>query len=375
MKFLDLILRSFQWFQCPWTKKAFVFLGLLTIFMFFKFYSMVISNSWTLRQVLPFALEYNHSLYNLTMSTSKLDTSELSGNGVERLESMTPLVGVIWPRLVNETEDRIESQINYIEEYKSVKNTTELPIKTILRVGNFNFENWINGQVYFERDKCPIDQCYLSDDSALSDTADALLISEFDWSSRSKYLPKPPHQIWIAQHWESPKHNRINPDSVRDLINWTASYRRDSTVPFSYGQFKRVKRKSNETGETTNYARGKSKLVAWFVSNCRPSNNRLGYYKELRKHIQVDVYGECGEMKCSRDFNNCSVLLQRDYKFYLAFENSNCKDYITEKLTSNAFKWANHSLLTWDSTFPVIYYQHFEWHGTIFHLLNAWCPM
>lgn len=36
----------------------------------------------------------------------------------------------------------------------------------------------------------------------------------------------------------------------------------------------------------------------------------------------------------------CYKLLENDYKFYLAFENSNCKEYITEKFYVNALKYS-----------------------------------
>lgn len=53
--------------------------------------------------------------------------------------------------------------------------------------------------------------------------------------------------------------------------------------------------------------------------------------------VQVDIYGFCGDFKCPRSSaDKCFEVLDHDYKFYLAFENSNCKDYITEKFFVNA---------------------------------------
>jgi glycoprotein 3-alpha-L-fucosyltransferase len=75
------------------------------------------------------------------------------------------------------------------------------------------------------------------------------------------------------------------------------------------------------------------------LSNCRDRNGRLLYAQELSKHISVDIYGNCGTKTCPRSTpNSCFEMLKKEYKFYLAFENSNCKDYITEKFFNNALR-------------------------------------
>ena len=86
---------------------------------------------------------------------------------------------------------------------------------------------------------------------------------------------------------------------------------------------------------------GKLKQVLWFVSHC-PQNKhvvwsgRVEYVLELSKYIPIDIYTKhetCIEKLgnlVQNDDNEEPEL--KDYHFYLSFENSLCKDYISEKL-------------------------------------------
>lgn len=78
-------------------------------------------------------------------------------------------------------------------------------------------------------------------------------------------------------------------------------------------------------------------IVAWVVSNMNDVRNaRYQYAKELAKHIRVDIFGKSTGLQCPGDCREMS----HKYKFYLSFENSNCRQYITEKLGMNALKCA-----------------------------------
>ncbi|KAG0094155.1 Alpha-(1,3)-fucosyltransferase 11 [Podila epicladia] len=78
--------------------------------------------------------------------------------------------------------------------------------------------------------------------------------------------------------------------------------------------------------------------VAWFVSNCQASNGRHFMVRQLQRYIDVDIYGGC-IFNRNRDwpldaqgYAMSDVVVASRYKFYLALENSNCDDYVTEKL-------------------------------------------
>ncbi|XP_064489678.1 alpha-(1,3)-fucosyltransferase C-like [Ornithodoros turicata] len=140
-------------------------------------------------------------------------------------------------------------------------------------------------------------------------------------------------QIWVLFGLEPPPYTMAPLVALNGLINWTVTYRSDSDIVFPYGyELVKYRRDRNDSRQKLVSGTGKSRMVAWFVSRCDAVSGRMAYVNKLREVVDVDIYGKCGQYSCSpSQSRECYELLSERYYFYLSFENSLCRDYVTEK--------------------------------------------
>ncbi|XP_060069227.1 alpha-(1,3)-fucosyltransferase C-like [Ylistrum balloti] len=142
-------------------------------------------------------------------------------------------------------------------------------------------------------------------------------------------------QIWVLNGREPPSHYNFQISEWMGLFNWTMTYRRDSDIPNMRGHFEKRFNSSARLPNVTSKLTGRKENVsstAWFVSNCHTESKREDYVKILKNKHSVDIFGRCGKNQCRpRNSIQCLSLLGQRYKFYLSFENSLCRDYISEK--------------------------------------------
>ena len=219
-------------------------------------------------------------------------------------------------------------------------------------------------------------------------TMDAVLIHAADdanvWKLSAETAPwRRPHQRFVYMTMESPGSyysHSVSLGSSDFLFNWTMTYRRDSDLPRPYGFFQPLSTNAINHPNHNYYSpiqweepqqpfipydqhqflhhvlptkpkdfhrlAERPKKVAWIVSRCDSPSRREEYVAQLAKYIPVDILGACGTIPCNQSFHdtnrdyslkghrnsdNCTAAVVRDYKFYLALENSFCRDYVTEK--------------------------------------------
>jgi len=202
--------------------------------------------------------------------------------------------------------------------------------------GLFGLKNWglkeFSKDVFKER-RCEQTNCVYSHDRNMLPIADAVYFHSWPGDYRALPERKCPGQIWVLMSHEPPY--LIQPKLYNNVINWTQGYKLNSDIYMSYRDY--CLRDQPVKINFKNTLNKKTKMVAWFVANCKTPSRREDYVRELMKYIQVDVYGKCSHMFnqnniCTRDKENtCLETLENDYKFYLSFESCFHDGYVTEK--------------------------------------------
>ncbi len=207
--------------------------------------------------------------------------------------------------------------------------TTSRPV-ILLWTTFFNHKDYYFGLGHeaFIINKCPVTNCDMTADKSRYDESDAIVIHMREVNNNTLPAYRFPNQYWVFFLFESPINSKVN-TIFNGLFNWTATYRLDSDVYMPYLFFDKLDESSTRPDTNINYASGKSNTVLWLVSNCHTSSNRMSYAKVLAEYIHIEQYGHCNSRYCD---DACYKSLQGKFKFYLAFENSICKDYLTEKI-------------------------------------------
>ena len=131
-----------------------------------------------------------------------------------------------WP--VGANFDRIATQMKFVPRGYKPDDIPKDKYKTIYLVDG---DNLPMGQDKFVKDRCPVNTCLLV--NSASPSPDALLFKTGIYQSLRH---KPANQTWILFALESPL-NTGQFDIDKNKVNWTATYRPDSTIVAPYEKF------------------------------------------------------------------------------------------------------------------------------------------
>ena len=247
-------------------------------------------------------------------------------------------------RRINSINARYTTQAAISTPSQGNSDTSNVVVKTILFWSGFYTAPASRWTVKMGQVNCGQYVCDLTDNRTRYSASDALMFHQrcpafvTDMTKLAAESVRPPNQRWILYNREASswtKGNDLAP--AKGLVNWTIGYRRDNDIYIPTAVIKRGQHLDGYDPKK-NYLEGKTGHIAVLMSMCNWGGYkpRSDYINLLRRSgLRVDIHGNCGR-KCGRDFESCAKVL-RTYKFVLAFENSLCDDYITEKAYRNGF--------------------------------------
>ena len=211
------------------------------------------------------------------------------------------------------------------------------------------------GRTGFVNGACPVNNCVITSNASYVDDEnfDAFLIHLPTMNSSWKLRQRKPHQMFVLYSYEPPRVNGM-PKNIGDYdgyFNRTMTYLSSSDFPYPYGaieplasaprtELQRSMMMSKLRESSYNPAEKKTKLAVWMVmNNWEVPSNRQKYVQALQKYMTVEIISETGlyggKNLCPKsqteNMFGCLDMIETDYKFFLAFENSICQEYVTEK--------------------------------------------
>jgi drug/metabolite transporter (DMT)-like permease len=181
--------------------------------------------------------------------------------------------------------------------------------------------------------------CHIVQDSS---TADAV-VWNFRWVDLRTPPVKPPGQKWLLTSYIESPQTMQNPKALQMKQTWQRNLdllapKVDSIFNFNSGanyHWPRFRFEKLADPVQTNVDLSKrDKLALWYVSNCNTPSQREVYARDLIWNLprgSVSQFGSCNGRVCPRD-SICEQSNDERHKFYIAFENSLCDGYITEKI-------------------------------------------
>ena len=230
-----------------------------------------------------------------------------------------------------------------ILEYTKIFGSTKFCHKII---NKNNLVSLNKNEKYNLLDNCEYKNCFFTCDKKLIDIADGLLFHYSDLlqdvekdKNYYNFLVKKRRreQVWML--WQDEAY--VIHKKVDDFkFNWTISYYTHADAwQFAYGGVV-IDINNNETNNIKSEFNKRLNNAVWFVSNCN-SIFRINIGNSLGEYFPIIINGYCSkkfkaskikvdESPCSRE-SKCEIDYLSSNKFYLAFESTNCSDYITEK--------------------------------------------
>nr|XP_054763482.1 alpha-(1,3)-fucosyltransferase fut-3-like [Lytechinus pictus] len=207
-----------------------------------------------------------------------------------------------------------------------------------------NTDSPTTGHVFCPNQHCDI-KLIPTDNKTLLAASDAIILNvtpvlsapNASKISERLLITLPTERVKIVFYGMESPNMMVNWDSsIRDVyFHYSMTYHSSSDLFHPYGRYI-PGYPMDDLDQSINYAAGKTRLLAWMASNCYFTFwPRREWVLQLKQFISIDIHGECGNVTCTPKLSRNCARMMRSYKFYLALENTQCDEYITEKFWDN----------------------------------------